>query len=302
MYDVIIIGAGPAGYTAALYASRANLNVLLFEGWQPGGQLTTTTEVENFPGHKDGITGRDLMKEIRAQAERFGAKYITKNVTVADFSNKPFKVHSDGEDYIAKSIIIATGAKPRMLGLDSEKRLWSKGVSACATCDGFFFRDKTVAVIGAGDSALEEAGFLTKFCNKVYLINRSEEFKGSAIMVDRVKANEKVEIILNKNTEEILGENNVTGLRLKDSVTGEESTLDLDGVFLAIGHIPVTELFDVEKDRGGYVLKKENTMTSVDGVFVAGDCADSRYQQAITAAGSGAKAAIDVERWLESQE
>lgn len=301
-YDVIIIGTGPAGYTAAIYAARANLKVVCFEGWQPGGQLTTTTIVENWPGYEKGIDGKELMMEMKKQAAVFGTEYITKDVSRVDFSEKPFKIYANESEYEARAVIIATGAKPRKLGLESEKKFWAKGVSACATCDGFFFRDKTVAVIGGGDSAMEEANFLTKFANKVYLIHRREEFKASDIMLDRVRANDKIEILTNKGVEEVLGDEKVTGLRLKDTQSGESSELALDGMFLAIGHIPVTELFEgIEKDDLGYIIHKENTMTSTPGVFAAGDCVDHRYRQAITAAGMGCQAAIDVERWLEEQ-
>ena len=302
LYDVIIIGAGPAGYTSAIYTSRANLKVLVFEGWQPGGQLTTTTVIENYPGFQKGINGNQLMQEMKKQGEYFGAEYITKDITKVDFSNRPFKVYVGDEVYTSKSVIIATGAKPRTLGLESEKRLWAKGVSTCATCDGFFFRDKTVAVIGGGDAAMEEANFLTKFANKAYVIHRREGFRSSQIMLDRAQANKKIEFLLNKIVDEILGHNNVTGLRLKDTQTEEISEIAIDGIFFAIGHIPVTELFDVKKDDAGYIIPKENTMTSIKGVFAAGDCVDHRYRQAITAAGDGCRAAIDVERWLADQD
>ncbi|MBU0577490.1 thioredoxin-disulfide reductase [Patescibacteria group bacterium] len=300
IYDVIIIGSGPAGHTAAVYTSRAELKTLVFEGWQPGGQLTITTEVENFPGFSKGIYGQQLMTEMKAQAERFGTKYISKDITKVDFSSRPFKVYTGDEEYQSKAVIIATGAKPRRLGLPSEDRLWAKGVSACATCDGFFFKDKVVAVLGGGDSAMEEAGFLTKFATKVYLIHRREEFRSSKIMEERVKANEKIEILTNKAVDEVLGENNVTGLRLKDTKTDETSEITVDGMFLAIGHIPATDLFrdQIELDKVGFILHKENTMTSIPGVFAAGDVVDHRYRQAITAAGMGCAAAIDVERWL----
>lgn len=301
IYDVIIIGSGPAGHTAAIYASRASLKVLVLEGWQPGGQLTITTEVENYPGFKEGIQGPQLMADMKAQATRFNAQYLAKEVTKVNFAASPLKVFAGDEEYQGKSVIIATGAKPRMLGLDSEKRLWAKGVSACATCDGFFFKDKVVAVIGGGDSAMEEANFLTKFASKVYLVHRREEFRASQIMIDRTKANEKIEILTNKAVGEVLGEEKVTGLRLKDTQTEEASEIAVDGMFLAIGHVPVTEVFkDVERDEVGYIVHKENTMTSVEGVFAAGDSVDHRYRQAITAAGMGCQAAIDVERWLES--
>ena len=303
IHDVIIIGAGPAGYTAALYAGRANLKVLCFEGWQPGGQLTTTTIVENFPGFRDGKDGKELMQEMRAQAERFGAKYITQDVTKVDFAARPFRVYAGNDLYQSKAVVIATGAKSRMLGIPSEQRLFAKGVSTCATCDGFFFREKTVAVIGGGDSAMEEAGFLTKYASKVYLIHRREGFRSSKIMLDRVQKNDKIEILTNKGVDEVLGDTKVTGLRLKDTQTEETSELPLDGMFLAIGHIPSTQLFEgqIDMDEEKYILHKSHTMTNVDGVFAAGDCVDHRYRQAITAAGDGCMAAIDVERWLESQ-
>lgn len=301
-FDLIIIGAGPAGYTAAIYAGRANLKVLVFEGWQPGGQPTTTTVIENFPGFEKGIEGNQLVKEMRAQAARFGTEYITKNVTRVDFSGQPFKIYENENEYLAKAVIIATGAVPRRLGLKSEDKLWARGISACATCDGFFFRNKTVAVIGGGDSAMEEADFLTKFAAKVYLINRTDDFKATKIMVDRAKANEKIEILMNKGVAEVMGDQKVTGLKLKDAKTGEFSELTLDGIFLAIGHIPATDLFkDVEKDKHGFIVHKENTMTNIPGVFAAGDCADHRYRQVITAAAMGCQAAIDAGRWLSSK-
>lgn len=304
VYDVIIIGSGPAGHTAAIYTSRANLSTLVFEGWQPGGQLTITTEVENFPGFKEGIQGPALMPEMKAQAERFGAKYFSKEITKVDFSSRPFKLYAGDEEYQAQSVVIATGAKPRKLGLESEEKYWSKGVSACATCDGFFFKDKVVAVIGGGDSAMEEANFLTKFASKVYLIHRREEFRASKIMQERAEKNEKIEIILNSTVDEVLGdENKVTGLRLKNTQSGETSELPVDGMFLAIGHIPSTRFLEgrVELDKEGYVLRRENSMTNIPGVFAGGDCVDHRYRQAVTAAGQGCETAIDAERWLAEQ-
>jgi thioredoxin reductase (NADPH) len=301
-YDVIVIGTGPAGNTAAIYTARANLKTLCFEGWQPGGQLTITTTVENYPGFEKGIDGKQLMQEMKKQATVFGTEYVSKDVTKVDFSSQPLKVYAGDEEYLAKTVIIATGAKPRKLGLESEEKLWAKGVSSCATCDGFFFKDKVVAVIGGGDSAMEESTFLTKFATKVYLIHRRDEFKASEIMLDRVKANEKIEILTNKVVNEVLGDQKVTGLSLKDIKTEETSELPVDGMFLAIGHIPVTDIFmNVEKDGFGYIAHKEHTMTSIPGVFAAGDCVDFRYRQAITAAGMGCQAAIDAERWLEDQ-
>lgn len=304
LYDLIIIGAGPAGCTAALYAGRGNLSVLLFEGWQPGGQLTTTNVVENYPGFRDGIDGKALMKEMRDQAERFGTKYVTADVTKVDFNKRPFTVWAGDDSYSSKAVIIATGAKPRMLGLESEKRLFAKGVSTCATCDGFFFRGKTVAVIGGGDSAMEEGTYLTKHATKVYIIHRREGFRASKIMLDRAKKNPKIEFMLNKTVEEVLGEKNVTGLRLKDTQTGVTSELKLDGMFLAIGHDPVTKFLGgaLKTDENGYLLQQKNTMTNIEGVFAAGDCVDHRYRQAVTAAGMGCAAAMDAEKWLEGQD
>lgn len=304
IYDVIIIGTGPAGYTAAIYTSRGNLKTLVFDGPQPGGQLTTTTKVENFPGFKDGIQGPDLMRAMRGQAERFGTDYVNKKVEKVDFSARPFRVWAGEEEYQSKAVIITTGAKPRKLGLESEEKLWSKGVSSCATCDGFFFKDKTVAVIGGGDSAMEEGIFLTKFAKKVYIVHRRDEFKASEIMLKRAQDNDKVEILTNKAIEKILGDDRVTGLRLKDTKTDETSELKVDGMFLAIGHIPATDIFkdEIELDDHGYVVHKKHTMTSREGIFAGGDCADSRYRQAVTAAGEGCKASIDVKKWLDDNE
>ncbi len=304
IYDVIIIGTGPAGYTAAIYTSRGNLKTLVFDGPQPGGQLTTTTKVENFPGFEDGIQGPELMKEMRAQAERFGTDYVNKKVDKVDFSARPFRVWAGQEEYQAKAVIITTGSKPRKLGLESEEKFWSKGVSSCATCDGFFFKNKTVAVIGGGDSAMEEGTFLTKFAEKVYIIHRRDEFKASEIMLKRAQDNNKVEILINKAVEEVLGDDHVTGLRLKDTETGETSELKVDGMFLAIGHTPATDPFkdEVELDDHGYIVHKKHTMTSLQGVFAGGDCVDSRYRQAITAAGQGCRAAMDTKRWLDDNE
>jgi len=300
--DLIIIGAGPAGYTAAIYAARADLSVLCFEGWQPGGQLTTTTTVENFPGFEKGIDGKQLMQEMKKQAAVFGTEYITRDITKVDFSRRPFRVFEGENEYQAKTVIIATGAKPRKLGLESEERFWAKGVSACATCDGFFFRDKTVAVIGGGDSAMEEADLLSKFAKKVYIVHRREEFRASRIMLDRVRDNSKIAILISKAVDEILGDQKVTGLRLRDIQSGKISELAVDGIFLAIGHVPATGIFkSIEKDDLGYIIHKQNTMTNVAGVFAAGDCVDHRYRQAITAAGMGCQAAIDAERWLAGQ-
>jgi thioredoxin reductase (NADPH) len=304
-YDVVIIGSGPSGYTAALYASRANLKTLLFKGFESGGQLMLTTDVENYPGYRDGVMGPDMMEDFEAQAARFGAEMRPDEIERVDFSERPFKLCPEGEDdpVLAKSVIISTGAKAKWLGLEGEKRLMGRGVSGCATCDGFFFTDRKVAVIGGGDTAMEEALFLTRFASEVNIIHRRDEFRASKIMLDRARNNEKTNFITNTTVEDILGEDAVTGARLKDTDTGEEWDIELDGFFTAIGHEPATRLFagQVEMDEGGYILQKEHTMTSVPGVFAAGDVSDTRYRQAVTAAGDGCMAAIDAERWLEDQ-
>ncbi len=304
-YDVVIIGSGPSGYTAALYASRANLKTLLFKGFESGGQLMLTTDVENYPGYRDGVMGPDMMEDFEAQAARFGAEMRPDEIERVDFSERPFKLWPEGEDdpVLAKSVIISTGAKAKWLGLEGEKRLMGRGVSGCATCDGFFFTDRKVAVIGGGDTAMEEALFLTRFASEVNIIHRRDEFRASKIMLDRARNNEKTNFITNTTVEDILGEDAVTGARLKDTDTGEEWDIELDGFFTAIGHEPATRLFagQVEMDEGGYILQKEHTMTSVPGVFAAGDVSDTRYRQAVTAAGDGCMAAIDAERWLEDQ-
>ncbi len=304
--DTIIIGSGPAGLTAAIYTARGNLKPLVIEGYAAGGQLMTTTEVENFPGFKDGIMGPDLMMEFRAQAERFGAEFITKDVTQTDLSGDVKKVWVDDELYLAHTVIISTGASANYLGLENEQRLIGRGVSACATCDGFFFGGKTVAVIGGGDSAMEEATFLTKFAQKVYIIHRREGFRASAIMLERAKANPKIELMVNKVALDVLGDEKVTGLLLKDTQTGDTSKLDIDGLFLAIGHTPNTKLFNgqLKTDDQGYILtstdKTNVTATSIPGVFACGDVQDHHYQQAVTAAGSGCAAALDAEHYLEA--
>jgi thioredoxin reductase (NADPH) len=304
-YDVVIIGSGPSGYTAALYASRANLRTLLFKGFESGGQLMLTTDVENYPGYRDGVMGPDMMDDFEAQASRFGAEMRPDEIERVDFSERPFKLWPEGEDdpVLAKSVVISTGAKAKWLGLEGEKRLMGRGVSGCATCDGFFFTDRKVAVIGGGDTAMEEALFLTRFASEVNIIHRRDEFRASKIMLDRAEKNEKTNFITNTTVEDILGEDSVTGARLKKTDTGEEWDIDLGGFFTAIGHEPATRLFagQVEMDEGGYVLQKEHTMTSVPGVFAAGDVSDKRYRQAVTAAGDGCMAAIDAERWLEDQ-
>ena len=304
-YDVVIVGSGPAGYTAALYAARANLQTLVFQGFESGGQLMLTSDVENYPGYKDGVQGPDMMDEFEAQAARFGAEMRPDNVERVDFSERPFKLWAEGEDepVFAATVVIATGAQAKWLGLESEERLFGKGVSGCATCDAFFFRGKKVAVVGGGDTAMEEAGVLAKFADEVFLIHRRDEFRASKIMLDRARKNEKITFVTDTTIEEILGETTVEGVRLKNAKTGKESTLAVDGFFAAIGHVPATSLFagQVGMDDGGYLLQKEHTMTSVPGVFAAGDVSDTRYRQAITAAADGCRAAIDAERWLEEQ-
>jgi len=304
-FDVLIIGSGPAGFTAAIYASRASLTTLVLEGEQPGGQLTTTTEVENFPGFPEGIQGPQLMNNMREQAKRFGAQTKFEHVTKVDFSNTPFKVWVGDTLYESKSIIISTGARARYLGLPSEERLKGKGVSACATCDGFFFKDKEIIVVGGGDSAMEEANFLTRFASKVTLINRTENFRASPIMLERIKKNEKIILIANKQIAEVLGEEKVTGVRLKDSTSGEESELSADGMFLAIGHVPNTELFKemLDRDKAGYLQTVPGTTkTQIEGVFAAGDVQDTVYRQGITAAGTGCMAALEAQKYLEHKE
>lgn len=307
--DVIIIGSGPAGYTAALYAARADLKPVVFAGLQPGGQLMITTDVENYPGFPDGIMGPEMMDMFRKQAERFGTEVKYENITKVDFSVHPFKVWAEEKEYEAKAIVISTGASAKWLGLESEVTFGGHGVSACATCDGFFFRGKVVAVVGGGDTAMEEAHYLTKHASKVYLIHRRDEFRASKIMQDRVLANEKIEVIYNTTLEEIVGETEpfkkTTGVRLKNLVTNEESHLPLDGVFIAIGHKPNSELFNgiLDMDDVGYLrVNPGSTETNIPGVFAAGDVADSIYRQAVTAAGTGCMAAIDAERWITHQE
>ncbi|MFD4294774.1 thioredoxin-disulfide reductase [Rhodococcus sp. NPDC058505] len=299
--DLIIVGSGPAGYTAAVYASRAELQPLLFEGTQFGGALMTTTEVENFPGFREGIMGPDLMDEMREQAKRFGADIRTEDVEELDVTGPVKKVVANGETYYAHAVVLAMGAAARYLGIPGEETLLGRGVSACATCDGFFFKDQDIAVIGGGDSAMEEATFLTRFARSVTLVHRREEFRASRIMLERAKANEKIRIVTNAEPVEVLGESSVTGLVLRDTVTGEQSTLPVTGMFVAIGHDPRSELVagQVDIDDEGYVrVQSPTTHTAVEGVFAAGDLVDHTYRQAITAAGTGASAAIDAERWL----
>ena len=301
--QLTIIGSGPAGLTAALYAARGNLNPLVIEGFPPGGQLTLTTDVENFPGFPDGVMGPDLMNKFREQSEKFGAEIITGEVKEVDFSTKNFKLFLDNNTIInSKSVIISTGASAKMLGLKEESLLIGKGVSTCATCDGFFFRDQDVIVVGGGDSAMEEALFLTKFAKKVYIIHRREEFRASQIMLDRAKSNEKIEFILNCEVIKINNpnENKVTDVVLKNNKTDKTNNMNIDAVFIAIGHIPNTSLFKnyLNLNENGYILTEEGTKTNIPGVFACGDVQDWEYRQAITAAGSGCMAAIDTERYL----
>jgi thioredoxin reductase (NADPH) len=302
--ELIIIGGGPAGYTAALYAARANLEPLVIEGFQWGGQLMITSDVENYPGYVEGVLGPEMMKDFRRQAERFGAEFISDDVTRVDFSERPFRVYVGDEEYRSEAVIVATGANARQLELDSERRLQGRGVSYCAVCDAAFFRQKEVVVVGGGDSAMEEATFLTKFADKVTVVHRREDFRASQIMLDRARANEKVDWVTNAVVDEVVGDNAVTAVRTRDVNTDEVSEIPADGLFVAIGHDPNTELFvgQLDMDEQGYLLTHDGTATNVEGVFAAGDVVDHTYRQAITAAGMGSMAALDAERWLTARQ
>jgi thioredoxin reductase (NADPH) len=301
--NVIIIGGGPSGLTAAIYTARADLKPLMIEGYQAGGQLMLTTDVENFPGYPEGVMGPEMMSDLRKQAERFGTRYLTKDVTRVDFSKKPFRVEVGDETFQTLSIIISTGASAKLIGLSNEKRLMGKGVTTCATCDGAFFRNMNVAVVGGGDSAMEEANFLTRYCSHVTVIHRRDHLRASKIMQDRAFANPKISFLWDTAVEEVLGEKEVEGLTLKNLKTGAASNLKVAGLFVAIGHEPNTQLFQgqIETDANGYIETHDGMKTNVPGVFACGDVQDHVYRQAITAAGSGCMAAIDCERYLESE-
>ena len=301
--NVVIVGSRPAGLTAAIYAARANLDPIVLGGYAPGGQLMITTDVENYPGFPDGIQGPELMDLFRRQAERFGARIVDTDVDLVDFSRRPFRLWAAGVEYTAQSVIVASGASALWLGLENEARLRGRGVSACATCDGFFFRGKKVAVVGGGDTALEEATFLTRFASDVVLLHRRDRLRGSKIMQQRVFDNPKIRVQWNIEVTDVLGDDVVEGLRLRDTVTGAEREEATDGLFLAIGYKPNTDAFRdwLEVDDKGYLVVRDETGSRIDGVFIAGDVHDHRYRQAVTAAGDGCKAAIDAERWLEAQ-
>jgi len=301
--DVVILGSGCAGLTAAVYAARANLRPLLVDGHEAGGQLSMTTEVENFPGFPKGILGPELIHEMRQQAARFGTEFRSGAATAADLSRRPFRITVDGHPVHSRTLIIASGASARMLGVESERRLLGHGVSTCATCDGFFFRDKDLLVVGGGDSAMEEANFLTKFARRVTVVHRRRGLRASKIMQDRARRNPKIVFILGAVVEEVLGRDKVEGVRILDLEADQRTDLKVDGMFVAIGHVPNTRIFEgqIEMDKSGYIVTKGGSHTSVAGVFAAGDCQDHVYRQAITAAGSGCMAAIDAERFLEAE-
>ena len=309
-YNIIILGSGRAGFTAGIYSSRASRSTLILEGPEPGGQLTTTTEVENYPGFENGIQGPEMMDIFRNQAKRFGAKSVYEVATKVDFSQKPFRVWSDAKkEYTSDAIIIATGAKAKLLDIPSEKEYWGFGISGCATCDGFFYKNKNVIVVGGGDTAMEDAIYLTHFANKVSIVHRRQGFRASQIMLDRAKSNPKIDFILDSIIDEYLGkqEKNIkslTGVKLRNTKTGEISEMPIDGVFLAIGHSPNTEIFKgiIELDENGYIITKgKSTYTNIEGVFACGDVQDHVYRQAVTAAGTGCAASIDADRWLSEK-
>src|SRR6187200_3515284 len=301
--NVIIVGSGPAGLTAAIYAARANLEPIVLAGSAPGGQLMLTSDVENYPGFPEGIQGPELMNKMRDQAIRFGARMVDVDIDKVDLSQRPFRLWARGTEYRGQAVVIATGASALWLGIDSETRLRGRGVSACATCDGFFFKDREIAVVGGGDTAFEEATYLTRFATKVHLLHRRDTFRASKIMVDRAIAHPKIEIHPNVAVEEVVGAEKVRGVKLKDTQTGELSDLDVEGLFIAIGYEPNTAAFRdwLEVDEKGYLVVRDETHSKIDGVFIAGDVHDHRYRQAVTAAADGCKAAIDAERWLEAQ-
>lgn len=303
--NVVIIGSGCAGLTAAIYTARANLKPIVIDGYEPGGQLTLTTMVENYPGFPDGILGPELIENMRKQAQRFGAQFHAGAVTAVDFSRRPFTITAAQTSYRAHAVIVAAGASARLLGLDSEKQLMGHGVSTCATCDGFFFRGKEIAVVGGGDSAMEEANFLTKFASRVHLIHRRNEFRASKIMLDRVRSNEKIRVVTPAIVERVLdpAKGAVEAVELRDPRSGKTSTIELEGVFIAIGHDPNTKVFrgKLDMDENGYLITHDGSKTNIPGVFAAGDAQDHRYRQAVTAAGSGCMAAIDAEKFLEAE-